>query len=212
MNNNKKHSARISLLLFFLFIILLFINRNIMLAGTVLSISTLIFLFHPQKRMRTGWLPIVMLVLTSFLGNLFFFNGEVIFYVGPIMITKTGLNMAILRTSRLAGLILASKLLVLTMSMEEMINTLKEICSPLNRLRLPVNEFFDTTLLTIQFLPFLKKRLLETYNSNTSHSSAKSFLCTASVLIPILLDGIKNPELYIKDHREQNKPTINQSL
>jgi energy-coupling factor transporter transmembrane protein EcfT len=128
------------------------------------------------------------------------------------MITKTGLNMAILRTSRLAGLILASKLLVLTMSMEEMINTLKEICSPLNRLRLPVNEFFDTTLLTIQFIPFLKKRLVEKYNSNTTYSSPKNFFYTASALIPILIDGIKDPESYIENYKEQNESSRKQSL
>ena len=212
MDNTTKYTKRLRLLLFFLFIILLFINRNILIAGIVLSVSTLIFLFHPQKRMRTGWLPIVILVLTSFLGNLFFFNGVVIFNMGPFIITNTGLDMAILRTSRLTGLIIASKLLVLTMSMDEMINTLKEMCSPLNRLKLPVNEFFDTTLLTIQFLPFLKERLMEKYNSNTSHLSPKNFLYTASALIPILIDGIKNPELYIKDYRKQSEPSRKQSL
>ncbi len=205
MNPGKEKTIRVRLFLYFLFVVLVILNQNIPVAIAILTLSLLIFLLHPAERMRKGALPVAMLVLASLGGNLFFFNGEVIFTAGPVVVTGTGLEMAIVRTSRVAGIIIASKLLVLTVPMEDMIHALKKLFSPLNRLRLPVDEFFDTTLLTLQFVPLLKKRLLEGYRAGSDGSRTKGLVNATRTLLPVLIDSIKDPESYIRQYKDRDE-------
>jgi energy-coupling factor transport system permease protein len=185
----------IKLFLYIGLLIVVFLNSNVSVACIFILLSGLIMFLFPDKRMRKGFIPTLVLIGATLFGNLFFYPGKVLLDMGVVSITDLSLHNALLRSSRVTVLIVGAKGLFLTSSVEEFISALRRIFSPLKRLGVPVDNFFDTTLLALKNLPEVRKRV--SYNSIEGSDSGISRIKGAtSVLYSVLLEELKQNNPY----------------
>ena len=174
-----------ALLLFYsCFAALLFIAENIRfhIAATACVVTALMFV--PFRRVKGGFLPISLFLGFTFVSNLFYQSGEVIAVAGPVTVTDEGLRIAALRALRVFELVYAAKILTYAVPLEAMIASLKNILQPLQRIGLPVHEFFSITALTLRCFPVIKQKLYERYGEAMRHrmsaASSGGILLSAS--------------------------------
>ncbi len=168
--------------------------------------------FMPFKKIKSGAVPIFFFLAFTFISNLFYQSGVVIAVVGSVTITEEGLRIASLRTLRVFDMVYAAKILTLLTPLEAMITSLKRVLRPLQRVGLPVHEFFSIMALTLQCFPVLKQKLYERYSEKaTQHSGTskggtgtKSFISNfriavalfASFMIPLFVESMAEPEKF----------------
>jgi len=89
-----------------------------------------------------------------------------------------------------------------TAKSEETIGGLGRLLGPLERIGLPVTDFFETMGLTVKCFPVLKDMAMETYRENMKTADAKGFWGRARVissfLLPMFVKSLKSPELFFE--------------
>jgi len=166
----------------------------------------------PFKKIKSGAVPIFFFLGFTFISNLFYQSGLVIAVVGPVTITEDGLRIASLRALRVFDMVYAAKILMLITPLEAMLGSLKRVLRPLQRIGLPVHEFFSITALTLQCFPVLKQKLYERYSekakqgpeTSTGGAGTKSFIANfritaallASFMIPLFVESMAEPEKF----------------
>lgn len=168
--------------------------------------------FIPFKKIRSGTVPIFFFLTFTFVSNLFYQSGMVIAAVGPVTITVDGLRIASTRALRVFDMVYAAKILMHITPIEEMIGSLKRVLRPLQRVGIPVHEFFSIMALTLQCFPVLKQRLYDRYSEKTKQRSGTSTGGTgikglisnfriavallASFMIPLFVESMAEPEKF----------------
>ena len=166
----------------------------------------------PFNKIKSGAVPIFFFLSFTFISNLFYQSGLVIAVVGPVTITEDGLRIASMRTLRVFDMVYAAKILTHITPLEAMIGSLKRVLRPLQRVGLPVHEFFSIMVLTLQCFPVLKKKLYDRYSekakqrsgTSTGGKGIKSFISNfriavallASFMIPLFVESMAEPEKF----------------
>ncbi len=194
-------NALFKIILYILFSIVLFFTEGSLTAIILLSSSIGILLCFPHSRMRRGIIPITILVLATFLGNVFFHPGKVIYEGGPFALTDEGVRIALVRSSRVLSLIVGAKLLTLTTPLKEIVDVLKRLFLPLERVKVPVTEFFDTVDLTLELLPGVRDSAIRSYRSIKSlyagaglYPRVKAYI---SSMLTLLVRTILSPSEFV---------------
>jgi energy-coupling factor transport system permease protein len=147
--------------------------------------------------MRQGWIPISILLLFTFVGNLIFSYGKVLFEFGPLTVTDAALDNALIRSSRLSGLIVGAKLLTLTTPIENILKALRRLLVPLERVGVSTKDFFDTASLSLQLIPRIRdeamKRLREVKADSNEKGILKRLQMVLSLLLPLMIKTIQMP-------------------
>ncbi len=192
----------IKIILYLIFAISLFIidNFTFLLISGVLGLCMLI-LYH-DKRIRSGAIPISILLLGTFFGNIFFEQGKIILNFWGVEITEEGLKVGVIRSIRVFLIIIGVKILNITSKTDDLIDAFGNLLKPLKIIKLPVKEFIELMKLTIETLPKLKIAIKNNYkeykiNNNVSGFSGKIRLLT-DLLIPIIISTINSPEKFFK--------------
>jgi energy-coupling factor transport system permease protein len=117
-----------------------------------------------------------------------------------VIITEEGLNISAIRTLRVLYMIAGAKILIATSKTEEIIRGLWRLLSPLERLGLPVKDYFHTMGLTLKCFPILKNLLYENYRTQITSANIKGIWNRAKVvsmfLLPMFVESIQNPEKF----------------
>ncbi len=166
----------------------------------------------PLKKIKSGAVPIFVFLAFTFISNLFYQSGMVIAVVGPVTITEDGLRIASLRMLRVFDMVYAAKILTHITPLEAMIGSMKRILRPLERVGLPVHEFFSIMALTLQCFPVLKQKLYDRYSEKaeersgtaTGGAGTKNFISNfrtavallASFMIPLFVESMAEPEKF----------------
>ena len=201
-NLTLKIRPELKIILYFLSVVLLFAfdNMSVYLCASVILV--LFFLRMPLKTVKSGWLPISMFLLFTFLSNLIGRHGRVIFSEFFIMITDEGVHIATLRTLRVFLMIGGAKVLMSASKPEEMIGGLERLFGPLERAGVPVKDFFHTMGLTIKCFPVLKNMASEAYRENMVTSNVTGFWGRARVasscLMPLFVKSLRSPESFFE--------------
>jgi len=116
-------------------------------AAALSGLSVRIFL----GGLRALW----FLLALSFLIQLLLTPGEILLSLGPLKVTREGLEAGGLIFLRLALLILVASLLTLTTSPVNLTAGLEKILSPLGRLGLPAHELAMMMTIALRFIPIL---------------------------------------------------------
>jgi len=193
----------IKILFYIVFIISLFFVKSLA-VYSVFFIGILILLLRvPFKSVVSGWIPVGILLVFTFLGNLLFHQGRVIHQAGPLLITEEGIDIASLRTMRLFFMIAGAKVLTATTGFDLLIRAFANILSPFERIGVPVSEFFSTMGLTLKSLPKLKAQIGEAYREGMQNSNMKGFWDRAKALstflVPLFIRTIRDPESFFKE-------------
>ena len=193
----------IKLLIYLLFVLSLFWVDSLYYCTGVLVASALVYLFYPDRRVQTGVLPIGLFALSVFISNLFMFSpGRVIYSFWGFTITDRATELAVLRTTRVIGLVYGAKLLTTSSTAEEIILALKRLFGPLNRLGIKTDGFFDTVMLTIKMLPAVKKEAILRVERKNKLAGSNGNLFSRikvwiDVLVNLMVDTIRMPEAFL---------------
>jgi len=192
---------RIRVLVFFIYTLTVLIVREQRLSYILLPLFTAVYILYPDGGMRTGWIPATIILATTFLGNLFFHPGKVIFETGPVTITDRGMDLAVLRSMRVAGLIVGAKVLTITTPVESVFNALKSIFHPLQRIGIRTDAFFETARISIRILPGIRSLAREEFaqrsNSRSKGSIYGKILAGTGLILPIMIKVIREPEILL---------------
>jgi len=185
------------------FIISLFlINNYLMLLWITGVYSILVFLSGLSIRyIFKGLKPIFIIIFFTFLIHLFFTPGDEVAYLGPISITKEGLDRGIFMAFRLILLIGISVLLTATTSPLRLTDGLQSLLSPLKRVRVPTSELALMVSIALRFIPtFISEteRIIKAQSSRGvdfySGSLKERLENLVPILVPLFISSFKRAE------------------
>lgn len=196
-----KIRSELKIISYFLSVVLLFVFDNMTVYLCALAMLGLLFLRMPLKAVKSGWLPISIFLLFTFLSNVIGRHGKVIFSAWFI-ITDEGMHLASLRTLRVFLMIGGAKVLMNAAKPEEMVDGLERLFRPLEKVGLPAKDFFHTMGLTIKCFPVLKNMMSQAYRENVATSNIRGFWNRASLasscLLPLFVKSLQCPESFFE--------------
>jgi energy-coupling factor transport system permease protein len=202
-------SPEIKIILYIVFIVCLLLIKDVTFY-LFIFVAISIFLFRiPFKSLRSGWIPISLFLLFTFISNILFQHGRILYSAGPLFITEEGLNIAVIRTMRVFFMIAGARIITATTQIESLIGAFGEILKPLERLGIPVVEFFSTMGLAMKSLPKLKDQIAANYREKVKEGNIKGFWNRAKVvsmfLVPLMIKSIQSPEIFFEQDSRQEK-------
>ena len=149
---------RMKLILTILFIVAVFMSHSF--AGYLLLLGFLFFVCRmsnvPFRFMLKGLRPLRMIIILTFLLNLFFTPGENLWIsVWVIRIYREGFMQAVFYSLRLAFLVAGTSLLTLTTSPIALSDGIEKLLSPLKVIRFPAHELAMMMTIALRFIPTL---------------------------------------------------------
>ena len=200
-------SPEIKIILYIVSVVCLLFVKDVTVFLFILVAISIFLLRMPFKSLKSGWIPISLFLLFTFISNILFQHGRILYSKGPLIITDEGLNIAVIRTMRVFFMIAGAKILTATTQMELLVGAFSKILKPLERLGIPVVEFFSTMGLTLKSLPKLKDQITMTYREKVKEGNITGFWNRAKVismfLIPLLVKSIQSPEIFFEQDSRQ---------
>jgi energy-coupling factor transport system permease protein len=187
---------------YFLFVVFLFVFDNLKVYLCASAVLGLFFLNMPLKTLKSGWLPICIFLIFTFISNIIGRHGRVVLSTGLFMVTDEGIHIATVRTLRVFLMIGGAKVLMAAAKAEEMVDGLGRLFGPLERVGLPVKDFFHTMGLTMKCFPVLKSMASEAYRENMKTCDMPGFWGRARVvaafLMPLFVKSLQSPESFFE--------------
>ncbi|MGD0886668.1 MAG: energy-coupling factor transporter transmembrane component T [Thermodesulfovibrionales bacterium] len=186
----------------------LFWVRDITYHMAVAIIVFLLLFSVPFKKVKSGLIPILLFLLFTFGGNLFFHPGKLLYGSGLFLITDEGLAIANVRTLRVFSMIYGAKILTFLLPLDEMILAMDKVLRPLEKIGVPVKEFFFLMGLTVKSFPVVTRHLLQAYRDNWRAGESEGFRNRirnmVSFMMPIFIESIRCPESFFLPEDDQS--------
>lgn len=183
---------RVKLVTTLAFIISLFIVDNAagyIIAGLFLAI--VIKLSNvPVKFMMRGMKSIAFLLVIAVVFNLFLTQGEVIFSIWKLQITKEGIKLAIMMAVRLVFLIMGSSVMTLTTTPNNLTDGLEKILNPLKAIKVPVHEISMMMSIALRFIPILLEetdKIMKAQIARGADFESGNLLKKVKSMVPLLV-------------------------
>jgi len=191
------------LISYLLFVVSLFLIQNLLFYIFMLGVILILFLKIPLTSLKRGWLPISLFLGFTFISNIFFSHGRILYSIGSIVITEEGIRIASIRTLRIFLMVMGAKIITSTTSLNVLVESLANALRPLERIKLPVSEFFSIMGLTLECFPKLKDYLSENYRDYKDTNELKGFIkktmIISSFLLPMFIQSMQSPERFFKE-------------
>ena len=148
---------RIKILATLAYIILLFIvNEWIGFAACFVFLAVEVALSKvPLSYILRGLKVIFLVILFTFVLNLFMYDGEVLVRIWKLTITDQGLKRALFMAGRLILLIISSSILTFTTTPIQLTNGLERLMKPLSKIGVPSHEIAMMMSIALRFIPTL---------------------------------------------------------
>ncbi len=196
---------QLKIISYFFFVALLFIFDTLDFYLFSCAALGLCFLKIPLKSVKSGWVPISLFLLFTFISNIIGRHGRVLISTGWFLVTDEGLQIAAIRTLRVFLMIGGVKVMMATAKAEDMVEGLGKLFGPLERIGLPVKDFFHTMGLTMKCFPLLKEMASEAYRENMQTYSEKGFWGrarnVAALLMPLFVRSLQYPESFFEKQK-----------
>ena len=144
----------------------------------------------PFKIVLKGLRPLKWILIITFIINLFFIQGEEVFRLGFISITKEGIDTAIKMAIRLILLVLGTSLLTLTTSPIEMTDGIEELLKPLTKIGVPAHEIAMMMTIALRFIPTLIEetdKIMKAQMARGADFESGNIINRAKNLVPLLV-------------------------
>jgi len=145
----------------------------------------------PGKMLIKGLRPLRILLIFTFVLNLFFGAGEhILFKLGPLTIRDEGLSNAVHFTLRLIFLVSGTSLLTLTTSPVVLTDGIEMLCSPLRRIGFPAHEMAMMMTIALRFIPTLVEeadKIMKAQSARGADFSSGNLKQRATAMIPLLV-------------------------
>lgn len=184
--------ARTKIIATLLFIVELFVVNNfwgflIAAAGmfTVIGISKV-----PLKFIFRGLTAVFVIILFTFIINLFMVDGRVLWHWWILTITYEGLKRAFFMAVRLVLLIIGSSIMTLCTKPIELTDGLEKLLKPLSKIGVPSHEIALMMTIALRFIPTLMEetdKIIKAQEARGADFESGNLIQRAKALIPILI-------------------------
>ncbi|SHH33362.1 energy-coupling factor transport system permease protein [Anaerosphaera aminiphila DSM 21120] len=144
----------------------------------------------PFSIILRGMRPLRWIILITFIINLLFIRGEVIFKVAFISISREGVDTAIRMAIRLLLIVSGTSLLTLTTSPIEITDGIEALLKPLNRIKVPSHEIAMMMTIALRFIPTLVEetdKIMKAQIARGADFESGNILRRAKNLVPLLV-------------------------
>ncbi len=184
--------ARTKLIATFVFMISLFIVNKFWAYSLVVALLLVTIKKSkvPMKMIVKGLKPLRLIILFTFVINVFFLPGEEIWRFGLLRITREGLEQSVFMAMRLLLLVIGTSLLTLTTSPMDLTDGIERLLKPLNKVGLPVHELAMMMTIALRFIPTLldeTDKIMKAQMSRGADFESKNIISRAKNLIPLLV-------------------------
>jgi energy-coupling factor transport system permease protein len=183
---------RIKIVLTFVIIVCLFVANNIIGYGicaffifTELGLSRV-----PVKYVFKGLRPLLLILLLTIFVNMLMVEGQVIYSLGPLNITREGLMQAGRMAARLVLLVMGASLLTLTTSPIALTDGIEKLLNPFRRLGVPAHELAMMMTIALRFIPTLldeTDKIMKAQMARGADFESGNLLRRAKNLVPLLV-------------------------
>lgn len=187
-----KLDPRIKIIIIGLFITTLFFINSfypyiliVAFIGTVIKIANL-----PFKFIVKGLKPLMMIIFITLAINIFMTKGEILYKLGPLVVTKEGLSQAVFMALRLIFLITGTSLLTLTTSPIALTDGIEKLLSPFKKIGLPAHELAMMMTIALRFIPTLLEetdKIMKAQMARGADFESGNILNRAKNLVPLLV-------------------------
>lgn len=187
-----KLDPRIKIISMLVFIISLFFVDNYTPYIVVIAFLFLIIKESkiPLRLVIKGIRPLRWILIITFIINLLFIPGKIIFTLGFINITQEGLNTAIVMAIRLIFLVMGTSMLTLTTSPIEMTDGIESLLNPLRKIGVPSHEIAMMMTIALRFIPTLIEetdKIMKAQMARGADFESGNVMNRARNLVPLLV-------------------------
>lgn len=176
---------------------------GVLLTGGIILLH-LIFSQIGLKEILKGLKPLLPILIFAFLINLFIprDTDPLLFHLGFLKISKGSLINAVLMSYRVAALVLISNLfLSLTTSAMQLCDGMTSLLSPLNKLKVPVQDISMMMSIALRFVPTLMEETDKIMKAQSSRGAdydtgglMKKVRGFVTVLVPLFISAFRRAE------------------
>ena len=184
--------ARVKIIATILFIIELFLVKTFTGFAVCAGALALVVIISgvPLRFILRGLKPVLLILLFTFLLNIFMIPGTVIWELGFIQVTIEGLKLAAFMSIRLILLIIGSSMLTLTTTPLQLTDGLEMLFTPLRLIKVPTHELAMTMSIALRFIPTLLEetdKIMKAQQARGADFESGNFIRRAKALVPVLL-------------------------
>lgn len=183
---------RIKILATVLYIVALFVVDDFI--GFAIAFAGLAIIIAvskvPLSFILRGLKPVFLIILFTFIINMFMVKGEVLVSFWIFSITKGGLRTAVFMAVRLILLIIGSSLLTLTTKPISLTDGIEALLSPFKRFGLPAHELAMMMTIALRFIPTLIEetdKIMKAQQARGADFESGNIIRRARSLVPILV-------------------------
>lgn len=176
----------------FLYIVALFIVSDFV--GFAIAAAALAIVIGiskvPFSFIAKGLKPIFLIIVFTFFINMFMTNGEILYNIGFLRITKEGLYNACFMGIRLVLLIFGSSVLTLTTKPINLTDGIEYILNPLKKVGVPAHELAMMMTIALRFIPTLLEetdKIMKAQMARGADFESGNIIKRAKSLIPLLV-------------------------
>lgn len=187
-----KLDPRTKIISVFVFIISLFIVNDFwgfliatLVLGVTIGISKV-----PLKFILRGLKPIFIIIIFTFVINMFMTKGTTLIEIGFLTITREGLYRALFMAARLILLIIGSSLLTFTTKPINLTDGIEKLLNPLRRFGVPAHELAMMMTIALRFIPTLLEetdKIMKAQMARGADFESGNIMQRAKSLIPLLV-------------------------
>lgn len=184
--------ARVKIVGTFLYIIALFIVTDFIGFGlSALSLALVIAVSKvPFRFIAKGLRPVFLIIAFTFLINMFMTDGQTLYEIGFLRLTKEGLYNACFMGLRLVLLIFGSSVLTLTTKPISLTDGMEYLLNPLKKLGVPAHELAMMMTIALRFIPTLLEetdKIMKAQMARGADFESGNLMKRAKGLIPLLV-------------------------
>ncbi len=184
---------RLKILATFMFIVSLFVVNQFLAYGVVVLYLGLSVTLSkvPLKFIVRGLRPILMIIVLTFVLNMFLTPGEVWFSIfGKLTVTREGFRQASFMAIRLTLLITGTSLLTLTTSPIQLTDGIEKLLNPFRKIGVPAHELAMMMTIALRFIPTLMEetnKIMKAQMARGGDFESGNLIQRAKSLVPLLV-------------------------
>ena len=184
---------RIKLILTIVFIVIVFMAKTFLGYAVILAFVWLTARLAnvPFRMLLRGLKPLRLIIILTFLLNLFFTPGETVwveFWV--IRIAKEGFLQASFYSLRLVFLVIGTSLLTLTTSPVSLSDAIELLLTPLKKIHFPAHELAMMMTIALRFIPTLLEetdKIMKAQMARGADFESGNLISRAKAMVPLLV-------------------------
>ncbi len=184
---------RVKIILLIAVIVAVFLAGNLLAFAPVIAFLIVVTKLSkvPVKMMLKGLKPLRLILILTFVLNLFFLQGEtVLLDLGFAQIKQEALVLAVHYSLRLILLVLFSSLLTLTTPPITLTDGLERLLSPLRAIHFPAHEMAMMMSIALRFIPTLMEeadKIMKAQTARGADFESGNLIARAKAMVPLLV-------------------------